>query len=99
MPVADTPSADSWGKDDNARRYDAFARRFPMYARSSQELIALARPPRDSTVLDLACGTGITTEAILAVLGSAGRVIGVDKSAAMLVVAAEAIADPPALLT
>jgi len=94
VPVADTPNADGWGKDDNARRYDAFARRFPIYARSSRELIALARPPSDSTVLDLACGTGITTEAILAVLGPAGRVIGVDKSAAMLAVAAETITDP-----
>jgi hypothetical protein len=53
VPVADTPSADSWGKDDNARRYDAFARRFPMYARSSQELIALACPPRDATEAEL----------------------------------------------
>jgi SAM-dependent methyltransferase len=94
VAVVDTPGADSWGKDDNARRYDTFAHRFPMYARSSRELIALARPPSDSTVLDLACGTGITTEAILAVLGPAGRVIGADKSAAMLAVAAEAIADP-----
>jgi SAM-dependent methyltransferase len=94
VPVADTPDGDRWGSDDNARRYDAFARRFPMYAQLSRDLIALARPPGDATVLDLACGTGITTEAILAGLGPAGRVIGVDKSAAMLAVAAEVITDP-----
>jgi SAM-dependent methyltransferase len=86
-------SADSWGEDDNARRYDAFARQYPMYRDTSRDLITLARLSADGTVLDLACGTGATSWEILAVLGPGGKVIGVDKSAAMLAVAARSGAD------
>jgi SAM-dependent methyltransferase len=84
---------DSWGEDDNALRYDAFARLYPMYRETSRDLVTLARPSGGSTVLDLACGTGVTTEAILSVLGPGGRVIAVDRSPAMLEVAAGAFSD------
>ncbi len=92
-------AADIWGEEDNARRYDAFAREYPNYRETSQDLIAVALAPAnagaaDATVLDLACGTGATTREILAVLGPGGRVIGVDGSAAMLGVAADSTADP-----
>lgn len=86
------PGADSWGEDDNARRYDAFAREYPMYRDTSRDLIVLARLPRDAAVLDLACGTGVTSREILTVLGPGGKVTGADKSAAMLVVAARSLA-------
>jgi hypothetical protein len=36
------PDADIWGEDDNARRYDAFARQHPIYQDTSRDLIALA---------------------------------------------------------
>lgn len=49
--------------------------------------------PGDAAVIDLACGTGVTTEAILAALGPDGRVTGVDGSAAMLAVAASSVTD------
>jgi SAM-dependent methyltransferase len=88
------PDADIWGEDDNARRYDAFARQHPVYRDTSRDLIALARLPADAAVLDLACGTGITSREILAALGPGGTVTGADQSAAMLAVAAGAIADP-----
>jgi SAM-dependent methyltransferase len=87
-------SSDSWGEEDNARRYDAFARRYPMYRDTSRDLITLARLSADARVLDLACGTGATSREILAVLGPGGRVTGADKSAAMLAVAADSVADP-----
>ena len=87
------PRRDSWGEADNALRYDAFARLYPMYRETSRDLVALAKPSRSSTVLDLACGTGVTTAAVLAVLGRDGKVIGVDKSPAMLDVAAKATPD------
>lgn len=93
MPTLDLPGADSWGEDDNARHYDAFAGQYPMYRETSRDLIALARPSSDATVLDLACGTGTTTGEALAALGPDGRVIGVDKSAAMLAIAAQSTAD------
>ena len=88
------PDADIWGEDDNARRYDAFARQHPIYQDTSRDLIALAGLSADAAVLDLACGTGVTSREILAALGSGGKVIGADNSAAMLAVAARASADP-----
>jgi SAM-dependent methyltransferase len=88
------PGADIWGEDDNARRYDAFARHHPIYQDTSRDLIALAGLSADAAVLDLACGTGVTSGEILAALGPDGKVTGADKSAAMLAVAARAIADP-----
>lgn len=93
MPTLGLPGADSWGEDDNARHYNAFASQYPMYRQTSRDLIALAMPSSDATVLDLACGTGATTGEVLAALGPDGRVIGVDKSAAMLAIAAQSIAD------
>jgi SAM-dependent methyltransferase len=91
--------ADVWGEDDNARRYDEYARRYPNYRETSRDLVELALPSADAgvadaAVLDLACGTGATTREILAVLGPHGRVTGVDQSAAMLEVAASCITDP-----
>jgi SAM-dependent methyltransferase len=88
------PDADIWSEDENARLYDAFARQHPIYRDTSRDLIALARLPADAAVLDLACGTGVTSREILAVLGSDGTVTGADGSAAMLAVAAQAITDP-----
>jgi SAM-dependent methyltransferase len=87
------PDADIWGEDDNARRYDTLARQDPIYQDTSRDLIALAGLSADAAVLDLACGTGVTSREILAALGPDGKVIGADKSAAMLAVAARAIAD------
>jgi SAM-dependent methyltransferase len=96
-----TPVEDSWGEDDNPRRYDAYARGYPNYQETSRDLIAVALPSADAAVadaavLDLACGTGATTREILAVLGPRGRVTGVDSSAAMLRVAASSTTDPRA---
>jgi len=93
------PAGDSWGEDDNPRRYDAYAREYPSYRETSRDLIALALPAADAgvadaAVLDLACGTGATTRELLAVLGPDCRVAGVDQSAAMLGVAASSTPDP-----
>jgi SAM-dependent methyltransferase len=95
------PADDVWGEDDNPRRYDTYAREYPSYRETSRDLIALALPSPgacvgDVAVLDLACGTGATTREILAMLGPDGRVTGVDKSAAMLEVAASSTSDPRA---
>ena len=93
MSSSDEPRGDSWGEADNAIRYDAFARRYPIYRQTSRNLVALARLSPRATVLDLACGTGATTAEILSVLGPDGQVVGVDKSPAMLAVAAESVPD------
>jgi SAM-dependent methyltransferase len=96
--VTRSPTGDVWGEDDNARRYDAYAREHSNYRDTSRDLIALALPAVaggvNAAVLDLACGTGVTSREILNVLGPEGRLISVDKSAAMLGVAASSTTDP-----
>jgi hypothetical protein len=45
-----TPVADSWGEDDNARRYNTFAREYPNYQETSRDLIAVGLPSADPAV-------------------------------------------------
>jgi len=55
-----------------------------MYRETSRDLVATAALASDSVVVDLCCGTGITTEVVLSELSPAGRVVGIDGSSAML---------------
>lgn len=55
-----------------------------MYRETSRDVADRAGLRDDAVVVDLCCGTGITTETILESLGPAGRVTGVDASEAML---------------
>lgn len=82
-----------WGEDENARRYHEFTRQYPVYQQSSRDLITLALLSKGAAAVDLACGTGVTTKAILDALGPDGRVTGVDGSAAMLAIAASSVSD------
>jgi SAM-dependent methyltransferase len=93
MSSAERAGTDNWADDDNAVRYGEFARLYPGYRETSRDLVALASPAGDATVLDLACGTGATTAEILSVLGPDGHVVAVDKSPAMLRVAADSVRD------
>lgn len=83
-----------WHDEINARRYDEFANEFPMYRKTSADLVRRLDLSPDAHVLDLCCGTGTTTQAVLARLGPAGRVVAVDASAAMQGLARERIDDP-----
>jgi ubiquinone/menaquinone biosynthesis C-methylase UbiE len=83
-----------WDSDETAARYAAFTDEFTMYRDTSRDLVELARPAPDAAVVDLACGTGVTTREILAALGQDGRVTGIDRSAAMLAVADGSVTDP-----
>ena len=38
------PAGDSWGEENNARRYDAHAHEYPSYRETSRDLVALALP-------------------------------------------------------
>jgi SAM-dependent methyltransferase len=93
--VTQTPARRTsiWDDAENAALYAAYTREFPMYADTSRDLVRMAGLRPDATVIDLCCGTGATSEQILAVLGPSGRVTGVDKSAAMLDVAARLVPD------
>lgn len=86
-------TVEQWEDEANARQYDDFARRYQMYRLLSSDLVRRAGIGPGDRVLDLACGTGITTESILEALGPAGRVVGVDASAAMLDLARHHVRD------
>lgn len=89
VAIADAP----WEDADNARRYAEFAQRYPMYRLTSEHLVGLAVLAPDARVVDLCCGTGVTTEAVLAVLGARGSVVAVDSAAAMLSEARSRVVD------
>lgn len=74
----------SWDDAESARRYAEFARTFPMYQETSRDVVATGEVSGDATVIDLCCGTGITTREVLGAIGPGGRVRGVDASAPML---------------
>lgn len=89
--LADMPG--EWDDAATARAYAEFCARHRMYADTSADLVRLAAIEGDATVVDLACGTGQTTKAVLDVLGSGGTVHAVDGSAAMLAEAKRFIHD------
>jgi ubiquinone/menaquinone biosynthesis C-methylase UbiE len=92
--VADCTALKSiWDSDETAAGYAAFTAKFTMYQDTSRDLVELAGLAPGAAVVDLACGTGVTTQEILAVLGQGGRVTGVDRSAAMLAVAGRSVTD------
>jgi ubiquinone/menaquinone biosynthesis C-methylase UbiE len=50
-----------WDDDETARRYDEHTRRYPGYRQRAERLVGLADIEPSVHVIDLACGTGITT--------------------------------------
>ena len=90
-PASEAPT--KWEDEETARKYAAFSRTFPMYEETSRDVVAAAGLAGDATVVDLCCGTGVTTEAALAALGPGGRLIGVDASGAMLTQARALVQD------
>jgi SAM-dependent methyltransferase len=74
--------------------YDAYTQRHDLYGQASAGLVAAARVCPGETVLDLACGTGVTTAAVLERLGGCGRVVAVDRSPEMLAVARRRVNEP-----
>jgi SAM-dependent methyltransferase len=89
--MADTH--DPWDCAENALAYAEFASMHSTYRHTSRDLVDLAQLAADARVVDLACGTGITTEAVLAVLGERGSIVAVDASAAMLAAARSLVPD------
>ena len=87
--------AGGWADERTAAAYGEFCRKHRMYRDTSRDLVRLAEiGGGDHAVVDLACGTGQTTEAVLGALGPGGVVHAVDSSPAMLRVAQSAIDDP-----
>ena len=72
--------------DRVAHRYDVLAALNPGYDRHLRVSARRLQAPEDGTLLDLCCGTGISTEALRRVYPRA-RITGMDASAGMLAVA------------
>ncbi|MEK7091948.1 MAG: class I SAM-dependent methyltransferase [Patescibacteria group bacterium] len=81
-----------WDTKENAEAYDNYARNFPMYQETSADLVEIVDLKSGMTVIDLAAGTGATSQAILAKIGDQGRVIAVDQAKEMLKKAQEKFA-------
>lgn len=83
----------AWDDTRTARLYDEFTQEFPMYDTTSRDLVGLAGTANAATIVDLACGTGVTTRAILDLARPDASVVAIDGSKAMLDVARERVLD------
>ena len=91
-------TAKAWLEAETARRYQRFAEKTTMYQELSQLMLELTAIEPGMRVLDLGCGTGITTQAVLAELGGRGHVYALDISEAMLEVARAQVNSPQVTL-
>lgn len=87
-------SSPAWLETETARRYHSFAQQTTMYQELSRLMVQLAEIEPGMQILDLGCGTGVTTQAVLEALGDNGHVFALDLSEPMLAVAREQIASP-----
>ena len=85
--MSNPSSNDAWQVEATARHYKTFTEKTTMYQELSRFMVSLAGIEPGMRVLDLGCGTGITTEFVLQALGDSGHVYALDISEPMLAVA------------
>lgn len=73
---------EAWNR--SADTYDAYADRFSQHEETSRFLVDVAGVGPGQTVVDLACGTGVTSGHILDKVEGSGTVVAVDFSEPML---------------
>ncbi len=83
-----------WLAAETAQHYKTFTEQTTMYQELSRKMVGLADIEPGMTVLDLGCGTGVTTQAVLPLVGEMGRILAVDISEPMLAVARENVTAP-----
>lgn len=81
----------AWLEQETARRYKIFSEKTTMYQDLSRKMVELAGLEPGMRVLDLGCGTGVTTQAVLEVLDEHGRIYALDISQPMLDVARQQV--------
>ncbi|WP_438036423.1 class I SAM-dependent methyltransferase [Sorangium sp. So ce204] len=84
-----------WNTPGNAEQYDRYVAAHPMYQVTSRALVALSDLGAARTIVDLCCGTGVTSEVVLEAAPHA-RVIALDASASQLALARSRITEPRA---
>lgn len=77
----------AWLAEETARRYQHFTQKTTMYQDLSRVMVNLADIQPGMCVLDLGCGTGITSQIALNQLGEQGLVYALDVSEPMLNIA------------
>ena len=66
------------------RLYDVLSLERLVYAMPRRRLLTMVGPLTGATVVDVGCGTGLNFPGLRALVGPAGRVIGIDASPSML---------------
>ncbi len=87
-------SGDAWLEEETARRYQKFTEKTTMYQELSRAMLKHAGLRPGMRVVDLGCGTGVTSQAILEALGTEGQVYAVDLSGPMLALARQQLNSP-----
>ncbi|HJL19303.1 MAG TPA: class I SAM-dependent methyltransferase [Sandaracinaceae bacterium LLY-WYZ-13_1] len=95
-PPAFDRASGRWRGWANAEQYERFVREHRVYDWLNASLTARADLPHARRVLDLGCGTGATTRAVLGKLSPDAEVVGVDGSPEMVEVARANTLDPRA---
>lgn len=90
--MTEQPTDNRWLDAETARRYQVFTEKTTMYQELSRKIVELADLQPGMRVLDLGCGTGVTTQIVLERLGDTGHVYALDLSEPMLAVARQRIA-------
>lgn len=101
-PVEDAISAtgvahNPWESEDQALYYEAYCKRSGLYRDLATATIAFGGLDACERVVDLGCGTGVSTAAVLR--QGARRVMAVDPSPRMLAVARRLVSDPRVVFT
>ena len=82
-----------WDDPRTARAYERFCRRHSRYRVANAALVAHARLSHGQQVLDVAAGTGRTTEVALPLVGESGSVVCVEPAEAMRAVGERRLRD------
>lgn len=77
--------------DKSADEYKAYSNKFPQYIKTNKKIVELSNIKDGDVVVDLACGTGITTKAILEGKPGVKKIYAIDFSKDMLRVAKDSI--------
>lgn len=78
-----------WNKSGEG--YRRYASEFPQYERTNRELVRLALPRKGQVIVDLACGTGLTSSEVLKACPSIKKIYAIDFSSGMLAIARRSI--------
>jgi ubiquinone/menaquinone biosynthesis C-methylase UbiE len=84
----------AWLEEETARRYQRFTEKTTMYQDLSRVMVKLADIRPGMRILDLGCGSGITTQTVLPQLSGQGQVYALDVSEAMLNIARQELPQP-----